>query len=321
MAIKEFTIYKLHFTSPLHISNNREDYGVSLKTYSSDSFYAAITSTLSKLGIDIPVDGYLGCVISSLFPYYQESTDSVATFFFPKPFSFSFELSDLNSVKRIKKVEWIDKTYLELIINGKDVSSDSLTNDIQGAYLTGNKIETDFIHSDVCERVAVDKNHGDSTPFYIDRLFFRNNSGLFFMAEGDTSLLDKALPLLSLEGIGTDRNVGYGLFSFEKKSIKISLPDKADYGLSLSVFIPEDSEQLKTLVNNNSCYELQKRGGWISTAPYNSLRKNTIYALMPGSVLYGTGAICGKIVDLAPQGLIKHPVWRCGRSLFIPIIN
>ena len=238
MAINEFPLYKLHFTSPLHISNNRDDYGVSLKTYSSDSFYAAITSTLSKLGIDIPADGDLGCSISSLFPYYQEASDTVATFFFPKPLSYSFELNDLNSTKRFKKVEWVDKAYLESIINGKDVSGNNLENDIKGAYLTGNIIEANFIHSDVCERVAVDKNHGDSTPFYIDRLFFRNNSGLFFMAEGDTSLLDRALPLLSLEGIGTDRNVGYGLFSYEKTAIKISIPEKADYGLSLSVFFP-----------------------------------------------------------------------------------
>ena len=50
MAKKQFTVYRLHFTSPLHIGDAREDYGISLKTLSSDTLYAALTATLAKMG-------------------------------------------------------------------------------------------------------------------------------------------------------------------------------------------------------------------------------------------------------------------------------
>lgn len=30
----EFNVYKLHFTSPLHIGDNRSDHGISLKKFS-----------------------------------------------------------------------------------------------------------------------------------------------------------------------------------------------------------------------------------------------------------------------------------------------
>ena len=60
MAKRKFTIYKLHFTSPLHIGDARDDYSVSLKTIASDTMYAALTSCLAKLGESIPPKGDLG---------------------------------------------------------------------------------------------------------------------------------------------------------------------------------------------------------------------------------------------------------------------
>jgi hypothetical protein len=32
-----------------------------------------------------------------------------------------------------------------------------------------------------------------------------------------------------------------------------------------------------------------------------------------------SGDLKGKIVDLAPNGLINHPVWRCGKTIVLPI--
>jgi CRISPR type III-A-associated RAMP protein Csm4 len=89
-------------------------------------------------------------------------------------------------------------------------------------------------------------------------------------------------------------------------------------GLILSTFIPEDKLQLEQAIDNQQvAYELVRRGGWITSAPYNTLRKNAIYAFSAGSVLSGNHV--GKIVDLAPKGLINHPVWRCGKTIVLPI--
>ena len=58
-----FTVYKLHFTSPLHIGDNRLDYSISMKTIQSDTLYAAVTSCLAMQGIPIPEGGDLGCTM------------------------------------------------------------------------------------------------------------------------------------------------------------------------------------------------------------------------------------------------------------------
>ena len=81
MNIRQYTAYLLHFPGPLHIGDVRDDYGVSLKTISSDTMYAAITATLAKIGETIPEDGNLGCTISSLFNMqrlhqYQKTKES-----------------------------------------------------------------------------------------------------------------------------------------------------------------------------------------------------------------------------------------------------
>ena len=68
LLMAKFKIYKLHFSSPLHISGSRDDSGLSLRTIQSDSLYAAIMATLAKVGTEIPSDGDLGFSLSSTFP-------------------------------------------------------------------------------------------------------------------------------------------------------------------------------------------------------------------------------------------------------------
>lgn len=306
MATKQFTVYRLHFTSPLHIGDAREDYGISLKTLSSDTLYAALTATLAKIGDTLPADGNLGCVISSLFPYRKDTRDAVPTYYFPKPLGIRY-LKDLKAedFKKAKKMQWLNLPQFEKALYGQSVEVNE---------------NPDFIKSDVSERVWVSRDYSeDSKPFYMDRVYFEGESGLFFMAEGDTAAIDKALPLLALEGIGTDRNVGNGFFEYERDTLSISLPHDTGYGISLSTFIPESKEQLTAFLSTHSSYELQRRGGWITTPPCNSIRKNVIYAFAAGSVFSGIQSGAGKIVDLAPQGLVLHPIWRCGKTLVLPI--
>lgn len=308
MADKQFTVYRLHFTSPLHVGDAREDYGISLKTLSSDTLYAALTATLAKMGAIIPDDGDLGCVISSLFPYRKDTREADPTYYFPKPLGVRYP-KDLKpeDFKKTKKMQWLDLPQFEKALYGQPVEVSKTP---------------DFIKSNVSERVSVvSRDYSeDSKPFYMDRIYFEGDSGLFFIAEGDTTMINKALPLLALEGIGTDRNVGNGFFEYERDTLSISLPHDTEYGISLSTFIPESKEQLITLLSNHSSYELQRRGGWITTPPYNSIRKNVIYAFAAGSVFSGIQSGAGKIVDLAPQGLVlQHPIWRCGKTLVLPI--
>ncbi len=333
-----YTVYKLHFTTPVHFGDNRSDYGVSLKTLQSDTIYAAVTSCLAKLGVEIPRDGDLGCTISSAFPFYQESRNTSPVYFFPKPLRYVLpKLRDIGDAKKVKKVGWLDLDYFRRVINGEELFGDG--RDIgyirHGGFLTGSCTAEDFISSQVSPRVTVPSRLGDedARPFYMDRVFFKDYSGLFFLAEGDCSLLDRGLELLQYEGIGTDRNVGNGYFEYQKDSITIECPESSEYSISLSMFIPESEEQLTAMLGKESVsYDFVRRGGWITESPYNAIRKNAVHAFLPASVFALEEAPCvrGSIVNLQPEsfgeiirtenlGGTPHPIWRCGKSIFIPI--
>ncbi len=332
MAKLEFNIYKLHFTSPLHLGDAREDYGISLRTIASDSIYAALISCLAKMGEVVPDNGDLGCTISSLFPFYQKDKKTDTVLFFPKPMKQTLPTSEKakEERKKVKKVAWLDAQTFSRALRGEHLFDDDVAIDnIQGEYLTDKKIDKDFIVSQVFPRVMVSRNGcEDAVPFYMDRIMFKDYSGLYFIAEGDTTLLEKALSLLQYEGIGTDRNVGNGYFEYESFSDNIEIPDNADFAISLSSFVPDSNEQLQEMLSSDEvAYDFQRRGGWITTPPHNTLRKNVIYAFTAGSVfkIQSEGVQCrGKVdIDLKPEiswdNKLVHPIWRCGRSLFLPI--
>ncbi len=78
--------------------------------------------------------------------------------------------------------------------------------------------------------------------------------------------------------------------------------------------------------SNIIAYDFTRRGGWVTTYPYNTLRKNAIYGFLPGSMFSKeANSPCvpiGKIVDLNPdmgEESPEHPVWRNGKAIMIPI--
>ena len=332
--MSEYKIYKLHFNSPLHISDQRDDSSTSLKSIQSDTMYSALMSCLAKTGHDIPEDGNLGFCLSSLFPFYQKDKDQSAVLFLPVPLQAKIaEHADVSLIKKVKKVKWIDSKQYGEILSGREITGgkDNIFSQIRGEYICSDDIPADFIMSETCQRVKIESRTGekDALPYYVDRVTFKDFSGLYFIATGDTSLLETALNILAAEGIGTDRNVGYGLFEYSRGTITIDEPTgECHYLLNLSMFFPESEQQLKQLLDGEEvAYEVMRRGGWITTYPFNKYRKNVIYGFTPGSVLskpadFDNGII-GKIADLTPKIIndttFDHHIWRCGKAITIPI--
>jgi len=340
MSSVRFKIYRLHFTAPLHISDQREDASISQKTIHSDTLHAALISCLAKVGKHVPEDGDFGCVISDLFPYYQQKKDSEPTYFLPMPFQSTLpQLADPADAKKVKKVQWVDAKLYSDLLNGKKFfrgNSEDLKM-VQASYLTKTELpldakgSRDFVKSEVMQRVKIEDRSGKepALPYYVDRISFKDYSGLFFLASEDTTRLDEALQILAMEGIGTDRYVGYGFFEYTKdeNDLLFDVPDEASHQIALSMFIPESEEQLNDILDDDKvAYNFARRGGWITTPPYNTLRKNAIYAFLPGSVFCGTtDKYClGRIANLRPGGeiggqIVNHPIWRNGRSIMLPI--
>ena len=325
-----FKIYKLNFTSPLHIGDKRDDEGVSLKTIHSDTLMAALTSLLARVGEKIPDDGDLGFTVSSLFPFYQREEGKPTSYFLPMPLQSRLpELTDVGNAKKVKKIRWVDAELYPGILAGENLfdGKSEHFDHIHGEYLTTSSIPENFIRSEVCQRVKLESRIGekDALPYYVDRITFAEGAGFFFLATGDTQLLDKGMNILSQEGIGTDRNAGYGFFNFTTDELTIGTPADANHVVSLSLLIPADKKQLDELfASDEIAYELTRRGGWITSMLHMQLRKNAIYGFLPGSVFNKPQSdVCGTVVDLAP-GIVRsskdsHPVWRDGRAILLPI--
>lgn len=333
-----FKLYKLYFTAPLHISDQREDGSISQKTIHSDTLYSALISCLAKVGKPVSESGDLGCVISDLFPYYQQKKDSNPIYFLPMPLRTTLpKLKDPADAKKVKKVKWVDANLYSKLLQGNPIISGKCEglNHIQDSYLTESELPVDsnglkdFIKSEVMQRVRIEDRTGKepAIPYYIDRISFRDYSGLYFLVLGDTQILDESLEILKMEGIGTDRNVGFGFFEYSVDSLTLELPEDADHQVALSILIPESKEQLSNLLaSNDVAYDFIRRGGWITTYPYTNLRKNAIFGFLPGSVFCInkglSSAPIGKIVNLKPEiGELspKHPIWRNGKSIMLPI--
>ncbi len=327
----KFKVYKLHFTTPVHLGDERNDYSISLKTIRSDTLYAALTAALASIGKKIPENGDLGFTISSLFPFYQKSNTEKTVFFLPrliKNSTISIKLQDYS--KAIKNISWLDLDYFQKQIKGNNIFNEYLNvSDLKGSYLSGQVIEDDYIISEISPRVSVSRTgQEDATPFYMDRLYFKDDSGMYFIAEGDVKNIEIGLDILQHEGIGTDRNIGNGFFNFSPDTLEIEIPE-SNFATNLSLFCPKDKNELEPMLDDLAVsYDFIRRGGWITSSTHNTFRKNTIHMFAEASVFkmdirFNKVFIKGQIVDLKPEisfQPLEHPVWRSGKAIFIPVI-
>lgn len=352
MSQKTFTIYKLKFTSPLHISRGKDDddYSKSNKFIHSDTLKSALFSTaiLLKPEMQKQENGELffnSFLLSSAFPYYKD------TLFLPKPKG-KLPITNIKDnepsydfKKDLKKVSYIDlDLFFELFNTNitKLINTDEICFKITGEFIVKPNFEEkkDFkiYKSEVQERVYIrkfneiydphDKKYIYSDPYIVDKIYFLENSGVYFILEEkenfDKEFFKNVLEHLGEFGIGTDRNVGNGHFVIEKietKNLKFSL--NANYLMNLSLYLPTKEEVEKF---TKVCqYKIIKRGGWVSNIVDLEMfkkgqLKKSIYMIDEASIFENNFEYVGKVVDLRTED-INHPVWREGRSLFIPINN
>jgi CRISPR type III-A-associated RAMP protein Csm4 len=328
----EYQLFRINFKTPLHLSDPRGDYGYSEKLLHSDTMYAALISALAKTGKlgSISATGDLGCTISSLFPYVNY--EQKYRYFFPRPFGNILvdEKEQILKIKELKRIAWLEQPCYEAVLNKQEVEIDDVKgNFIFGHYLSSFHLKEDLMYAQTVPRIAVPRsqaeNNGDTRIFYMERIYFPENAGLFFLAHGDTTNLEEALQVLQHEGIGTDRNVGQGFFEFEKEDrFSLNVPNEASHATNLSLFCPTDrNELLETQQSEHARWEILKRGGWINTDGLTGVRKKAVYMFREGSVFQTQCALMGKVnLDLTPKAeglIVDHTIWRCGRSIFIPI--
>lgn len=328
----------LHFNSPLHIGRGATELDKTGAIYHSD----ALKSALYAVGLpyfpewETSPDSFFNAFhISSAFPFCGDEL------FLPKPyFQMQFRFANTAEEKEAKKAkrisfisaslfpEWAQAPEQKVSVQETQVSPG-------GSYLFNSASKAKaFLHAEIQQRVQVSlegDTDNDARPFYFDRLYFDENSGLYFLAQFNNKAIRQqvlqVLTILGTQGIGTDRTVGNGLFNFDAAThiAPFDLPGKAGGKLhmSLGLFLP-GREELATVNMDESYWQLVKRGGYMGGSSYEkflSLRKNNIYFFAEGSVFKTDVTPQGRYINLKPDFNDNdlHPVYRCGQPLFITI--
>lgn len=358
-------IFKLHFHSPLHLSRGKSDYDESFRTLHSDTLKSALFACAIQLYGSPAIDKRFleSFTISSAFPFWQDEL------FFPKPMTKLPTITgeDENRLpKKLKKIQFLGQSYFERLLQGKDQSiqkehlfqngqfvSEKMYQVIQQEeeakaqqerldehlldYRLKNRLEkTNITITQIHERVYIprpDDEEEDTLPYYVDRIYFGEEAGLYFMIdyhEGAQYLPDirqkvaSSLRLMGDSGIGTDRTVGNGGFEAKPAKTELTLSEETTQQINLSLYCPQKDE-LKDDMLNESAYNLIKRGGWIASPKdeaHLKLRKKSIYMFTEGSAFPNSKTLKGKIVDLQPDifqqdaNIQGYEIWRDGHAMF-----
>ncbi len=338
-SFKAFKI-QLNFNSPLHISKGKTgEYDQGELMPGSDTLKSALFIAAKKLyGNKINGDFFEKFNISSAFPFIGER------FFYPKPMKLlplKFDDMDNNKEsskinKKLKKLSFIEESLFIQILNSSvsqpiKVSSNQISKN--GMFLTSVKKKMDEIvfQKEIQQRVNIPiERDEDPLPYYIERIHFHDNAGLFILLRCEEQFMKELLPAIKLlgeNGIGTDKNVGMGQFAFNEindvTSCEIPVDNSNKTFMLLSKYLPTREELIKTNLQK-SAYQLQKRGGYITgdeKERFTTFRKSSIYMFTEGSVLQSEVIPKGKIEDLNPGNIngLEHPIWRDGTAFAIPI--
>ncbi len=326
-----YDVVKLNFVTPLHLSGGRMDaYDQSEEVLHSDTIKSALFVMARKLFGDEIDQSFLDAFsVSSAMPYYGDE------YFFPKPMLRigNPQSNDASKGKFIKKLAYFNLPVFEKILSGVPFNLDIERTDASGRFYfsTSGHTKEDILVSQVQQRFAAPKaDERDGTPYYVDRIYFTEKAGLYFLIQYHNkefeAKIKAAIRLLGDEGVGTDRAVGNGQFKpVFGESLSIQAPAHANGHLNLSLFCPTQVAMESHLLQN-SAYQLMKRGGYIASPEnprFMTFRKRTIFMFAEGSVFPKGMDMEGKLVDLQPikekiQGL-THPIWREGRPISIPV--
>lgn len=316
-----YSLYKLNFTTGLHIGADfgSDSLGSSRMTIRSDTLFSALccecrrdAGKLNRL-YSLVSQGKL--VFSDALPF------SGNELYLPKPVLYIDNIKNEGSStqkKILKKIEYLPLSRFDSYLASLK-SSEPLTEDLHKEF--GIKVSTD--------RVTL-KDPEKPEPYTVAYFRFYDGCGLYIIvyytdSEAESFTADLLLSL-GLSGVGGKHTTGLGKFDIKREEVpqpylELLNNTSAGYHMLLGTALPEDSELEAVL--SGGWYSLVRRGGFIQSETFLSeqveqveqMKKKTIYMLSAGSCL--KSRFSGGMFDLSPGG--RHPVWRCGKSIFAGI--
>jgi CRISPR-associated protein Csm4 len=174
-------------------------------------------------------------------------------------------------------------------------------------------------------RVALDRQSNASQVYNMQELYFAPDAGLYFFMESINPQIEQkihaCISFLADEGIGSEKSIGKGIFSFERRQISPLMPSTpAHKWLILSMYSPSAAEK-QLLLPEQSAYGITIRGGWIKSALQQSnLRKKRCRVITEGSILHFAQPCkpIGNQFTMLSKGLLPHNVYRIFRPFALP---
>jgi CRISPR-associated protein Csm4 len=175
---------------------------------------------------------------------------------------------------------------------------------------------------DTVPRVAIDRATAASQVYRAGRLAFAPGCGLAFLVDWRDqqwrARFEQALRLLGDSGLGGLRSTGHGQFALAPpESLEITGPAGAPVAVTLSLYAPTEAELHRGALGPRARYELVNRGGWIASPDGSSYRRREVRMLTEGSVVELAAAPSGRLVDVTPDILQAHRVYRYGLAFLL----
>lgn len=170
------------------------------------------------------------------------------------------------------------------------------------------------------DRVAVDRVSGASSVYRIGRTVYAPGCGLWVGVQWPDGVdgeqkegLERLLTHLGDRGLGGERSVGYGQFTFEEAGTELELPvAEGNPLLTLARYLPRERE-LPGALRGQAAYRLDAVGGWLGAPGQRAQRRREVRLLTEGSVFEPVGGSpWGRLADVRPEGWDAHPIWRYG---------
>lgn len=307
----------LRFDSGFHLAfGQSEDRDRSVAILHSDTIAGALCSIRAEMG-ETDIRGFLDSFrVSSAMPIWY------GRLFLPLPPDKSCIRVRGNDpmLKRLKRLQWIEQPLWEqLARDGKLEIEPAMISRCGTAVACGEGREILLLRNSLEQKVCVGHQDGDANPYFFDRVFPGEGVefGVIYQTD-DEAMFRATWNVLSDVGIGTGKTTGNGQFRVDFRKMTIQTPD-SDARQLLSMWIPS-AEELERGLDPRSSYQLLKRGGYMAGASDPALRnfvKNEVWMIAPGAILLGPNPE-GSVVDLRPEGVNCHPVWRDGRAISLP---
>lgn len=273
--------------------------------------------------------------ISSTFIYREVGKKTI--YYLPRPLKFpiNYPEDDLAFFKTYKKLNYLPLEIWQRWYQGKGFDQNADTKEL----ITHTKIGEStgdlntagtFDYKKACKihqlpKIGIDRVTTATNLYHTGFVHFasgNNSAGLYFLLElspEGEKLADKlqaALHLLGEEGIGGERSSGAGRFTFTWSKLPETWNNVVNFkpvkfNTLISLFW--DSSISPDFLENSS-YEIQERGGWIVES---QTRRKMVRMFSEGSVF--TSSLSGKLVNVTPEQFTKHPIYRSGISLTLPI--